>query len=179
MVDSPPAFPLDLLKSGQLLYLAPHCQGWLILQKPFFAELIGPGAAVGGSFDLQCRAIYPIGDIQFCVPDHYDKQRRAFHRRLEYTKAIQAMLLETSPLRRATQLVEQLCQWIGSEEAQQVPIELAAHLVGVFPHNLELAWQYHLAECASEADSCDRESRLETLNCSAAVYTEPCQVSQA
>jgi hypothetical protein len=120
--------------------ISPDCTGSLILQKPFYAEFVGPGAIVGGSFDIQCQSIYAIGNVQFVSSPNEEQRRTAFQRRVEYIQATQSILLEESPLRRAKCLFEQLCVWIGTDQTLEIPRELGARLAGVFPKSIEMAW---------------------------------------
>jgi hypothetical protein len=140
MSQSSSSLPLQLLSSGQILMISPDCTGALILQKPFFAEFVGHGAIVGGSFDIQCQSIYAIGDVQFISSPNEEQRRAAFQRRVEYIQAMQSILLEEAPLRRAKRLFEQMCDWIGTDHTLEIPREIGARLAGVFPKSIEMAW---------------------------------------
>ncbi len=153
--------PLTLLKSGQLLALTPDCPGALFLQKAFYTEFVGPGAAVGGNLDVQCTAIYRVGNVRFCVPETYEERQQAFRKRIEYIARLQELMLVDAPLRRAGLVINQLGQWLGLQEAQKVPNELIASLVGLLPRNVEFARQqsvgssaqaFDLAQLANSAD---------------------------
>ncbi len=125
--------PLQLLTSGQLLALAPDCQGWLLIQKPYFAELVGPGAAVGGSFDVRCTYVYVIGKVRFQAPTTPAERRQAYQQRIHYIERLQEIAAEPSPLRRACSMVHQLYEWCGMDEVNRIPSELIALLIGVLP----------------------------------------------
>ncbi|WP_052128631.1 hypothetical protein [Neosynechococcus sphagnicola] len=148
MLETSSSLPLQLLGSGQLLSLSPHHQGWLILQKPFYTEFVGPGAAIGGSFDVQCKSIFAIGDVQFVAPTTLAEKKQAFQVRINSIQLLHELMQEISPLQRAVLLVEQLCSMLGIGLAQEIPHELAAQLIGVMPHNLEIAWNHYL-KCQS------------------------------
>ncbi|MBW4518965.1 MAG: hypothetical protein KME16_04590 [Scytolyngbya sp. HA4215-MV1] len=138
--------PIDSLKSGQVLRLAPHCPGGLIIQKPFFADFAGPGAAVGSSFDIECKAVYAIGKIQLLPARSFDERQHSYQKRIEYTQSLTEIASTLSPLHRAHLIVNQLCQWLGIEEARKVPIELIAQMVGVLPRTVILAWRQRPAQ---------------------------------
>lgn len=138
--------PLDSLKSGQVLRLAPGCQGGLILQKPFFADFAGSGAAVGSSFDIKCKAVYAIGQIQLLPARSFHERQQAYQKRIEYTQSLTEIASTLSPLHRAHLIVNQLCQWLGVEQAKKVPVELAACMVGVLPRTIVLAWRQRPAQ---------------------------------
>ncbi|MGI0487288.1 hypothetical protein ACN4EK_17735 [Pantanalinema rosaneae CENA516] len=135
------ALPLQQLGSGQLLCIVPNFQVGLILQQPHYAEFVGVGAIVGGSFDIKCKSIYAIGKIDFSVPTTYRERQRGFQLRINYMKQQQAITAVSSPLKRACLIVQQLCSWIGTTEARQIPCHLVAQLVGVLPGTVETAWQ--------------------------------------
>lgn len=135
------ALPLQQLGSGQLLCVVPNFQVGLILQQPHYAEFVGVGAIVGGSFDIKCKSIYAIGKVDFSVPITYRERQRAFQLRMNYMKQQQAITSVISPLKRACLIVQQLCGWIGATEARQIPTDLVAQLVGVLPKTVDTAWQ--------------------------------------
>jgi len=133
--------PLQLLTSGQLLALAADCQGWLLIQKPYFAEFVGPGAAVGGSFDTRCTYVYVIGDVKFQAPATQAERRQAYQQRIHYIEKLQAIAAEPSPLSRACSMIHQLYEWCGLEEVNRIPSELIALLIGVLPSTVATARQ--------------------------------------
>jgi hypothetical protein len=130
---------LQTLQSGQLLYLTDIPGTGLILQKAFHCELIGPGAAVGGMFDLGCRSIYTLGKVSFAVPTTAAERGAAFNQRIVYVKRLQEITIAESPLRRADSILRYLDQIIGLEKMQPLPEELIAQMVGVFPSTLAMA----------------------------------------
>jgi hypothetical protein len=141
MLEQPSNMPLHMLQSGQFMMLAPEGNGWLILQKPFYAEIVGPGAMVGGSFDVQSQSIYAIGNVHFVETSSEEQRQAAFQKRVEYIQSMQPILLEGSPIKRASLLIEQLVSWIGSGATQEIPHELLSRLGGVLPHNIALGWR--------------------------------------
>ena len=54
---------LNYLQDGHLMAIAPESKGGLILCKRYHAELVGPGAAVGGILDVDCTQVITIGTI--------------------------------------------------------------------------------------------------------------------
>ena len=149
--------PIQLLRSGQLLSLTTDCYAGLILQKPFYAEFVGPGAAVGSVFDMHCTSVYTLGSVEFWVPSNRTERQEAFQKRVTYIESLQKITLEQSPLRRAFLIVGQLCQWVGTKEASQVSHELIAQMVGVLPGTVAIAWQQYIEEPSAY------ENRLELM----------------
>lgn len=142
--------PIDLLKSGQLLALKPNCQGGLIIQKPFYADFVGPGSAVGSSFDVTCTSVYAIGQIEFYAPTRYAERQQAFQKRMAYSQKLTEILLEDSPLHRAFSIINQLSQWLGADKAQKIPPELIAHIGGLLPKTVAIALQHYQANNLSQ-----------------------------
>lgn len=127
------ATPISLFQSGQLLALKPDCHGGLILHKGFYADFVGPGAAVGGSFDIKCTSVYVAGVVEFNVPETFAERQEAFKNRLNYIKLLEQIALEPSSPRRAQLILQQLCEWLGETEAHKIPRELVAKLAGLHP----------------------------------------------
>ncbi|MGB7416610.1 MAG: hypothetical protein WA902_20575 [Thermosynechococcaceae cyanobacterium] len=141
--------PIELLKSGQLLALSKDEPAGLILQKPFHAEFVGPGAAVGGMFDVQCVTIHTLGKAEFTVPENKQERQVAFNQRLEDIAIIQTLCDEV-PLRRAIALLELFRErQFALDEIQTIPNEVLAKLVGVLPSTMDIAWQHQLGSAFS------------------------------
>ena len=137
--SAPTELPLSFFKSGQFLSLAPNCRGGLILQRPFYADFVGPGAAVGSSFDVNCILVYAIGKVEFCAPRTYSERQQAFQQRMAYSQQLQDMVGEEAPLHRSILILNQLSQWVGAEEATKIPDELVARLAGVLTKTVKVA----------------------------------------
>lgn len=139
--DNPAIVPVSLLQSGQLLALKRECKGGLILQRRFYADFVGPGAAVGGSFDIDCTLIYVIGTVEFYVPSTFAERRAAFGQRMAYIEILKELVLEPSRLNRACMILDQLCQWVRTDAAIAVPDELVAQLVALRSQTVAIARQ--------------------------------------
>lgn len=134
----------QLFGSSQLFCLPCDRPVGMILQLPHYADFVGYGAAVGGSFDLKCVSVYPIGDFQFSIPETPQQRQLAFQRRLAYMRTLHRITFIQSPIQRAALMVRQLSQWLTQEEAQKIPCELIGKLIGVLPRTVEAGWQQHL-----------------------------------
>ncbi|NJK41196.1 MAG: hypothetical protein HC934_07280 [Acaryochloridaceae cyanobacterium SU_2_1] len=133
--------PLELLKNGQLLSLSAQKPAGLILQKPFHAEFIGPGSAIGGMFDLECTTMHALGTAELTVPETLNERQDAFQKRVTNIETMQKICEADAPLDRATKLLEMLCRQFCIEEIQTVSNEVLAKLVGVLPSTIATAWQ--------------------------------------
>ncbi len=149
--------PIELLKSGQLLAVTDRVTSGIILQKPFFAEYIGPGAAIGGLFDLNCVTIYTLGQAEFTAPATLEARQEAFRRRIDHIEAMQTLCQAEVPLRRATDLLDMLCDRFGIEEIRSIPNDVLAQVVGTLPSTIAMAWQkqFNLQSPADTADEYD------------------------
>lgn len=133
--------PLSLLRSGQLLAITPDSPGGLLLDKGFYVDLVLPGAAVGGWFDLDCKAIHVIGTVQFYAPATRDDRAVAYQQRMTCKNVLKRILMEPAPLRRVHQILQLLTRQFGSDELKQIPLEWIAKLVGVMPKTVQVFWQ--------------------------------------
>ncbi|MEQ9353893.1 hypothetical protein [Coleofasciculus chthonoplastes] len=123
--------PLDLFKSGQLLAIKPDCRGGLIIQKRFYADFVGAGAAVGSSFDVDCTSVYAIGEVEFYSPTTYAERQEAFQKRMEYKETLQSIVVIPAPLDRATTILHQLSLWLDAKLISEIPSAWIAQLAGV------------------------------------------------
>lgn len=142
---------LDLFKSGQWLALKPECRGGLIVQKSYYADFVGPGAAVGGSFDVNCTSVYVIGEVEFYAPTTYTERQDAFQKRVSYLKKLSEILSVHAPIHRACLIIRQLCLWVGVNQSRSIPVELIARLGGLMPQSVALAWQHLSTKHSAQA----------------------------
>lgn len=149
--NSASELPLSFFKSGQFLCLSPECQGGLIIHKSFYADFVGPGAAVGSSFDVNCTSVYAIGKVEFCVPATYSERQQAFQQRMAYSQQLQDIVGEEAPLHRSILMLNQLSQWVGAEEVTKIPDELVARLAGVLTKTIKVARKTSVKATPQEA----------------------------
>ena len=133
--------PIELLKSGQLLAVVDQPGTGIILQKPYFAEFIGPGAAIGGLFDIDCVTIYTLGAVEFTVPATVDERQDAFRRRIADIETMQMLCQSDVPLVRAIDMLNTLCSKFGVDEVRNIPTEVLAKAAGVLSGTIVMAWQ--------------------------------------
>ncbi|MEQ8963821.1 MAG: hypothetical protein RLP02_38940 [Coleofasciculus sp. C2-GNP5-27] len=141
--SSCPSVPLNLLKSGQLLMITPDCRGALIIQKRFYADFVGPGAAVGSSFDVDCTSVYVIGEVEFYAPTTYTERQQAFQKRREYCETLQSMVMIPTPLDRAATILHQLSLWLDVNVISEIPSGLIAQLAGVLTKTVTIIRRQH------------------------------------
>lgn len=131
--------PLSFFKSGQFLSLTSDCRGGIILQKRFYADFAGPGAAVGSSFDVTCTSVYVIGAVKFSASSLYSQRQQSFQKRMAYSRRLQEIAGMEVPSKRAFWILDQLYQWVGAEETKKIPDELVAQMAGLLPKTVDLA----------------------------------------
>jgi len=134
--------PVELLKSSQLLSIGGSEGAGLIIQKPFFAEFVSHGAAIGGLFDLQCVTVYTLGDVQITVPGEKVDRQTAFQRRIEDIESMQDLCQSDSPLERGVSILNLLCERFDRQQIETIPNDVIAKLVGVLPGTINEAWKH-------------------------------------
>lgn len=135
--------PIQLLKTGQLLALAENSQAGLIIQKRYHAEFVGPGAAVGGIFDLSCTAVFTLGKVEFWVPSTAAQRSQTYQNRIACIEKMRQIIDVQSPLRRAYLIIKQLSHWYSREEVATIPEEALGKLVAVLPETVACAWRQY------------------------------------
>ncbi len=136
-VDSRRQLPLQTLQSGQLLQISPQCRGGLILRNAHFAEFVGPGAAVGCSFDIRVTQVFPIGEVQLVHPEQIATKQQAYQRRHSYMRKQQELIAEPSALKRAHNIYGFLCKHYGTKAVADISNELLANLAAVLPSTIQ------------------------------------------
>jgi hypothetical protein len=134
-----PASLLCLIESGKFLSLAPECCGAVLLQKPFYLDFAGPGAAIGSRFDRHCTAVYLIGTLKFSESITASERQLALQRRMAYAKQLEAIARMKAPFARARSIQHHLNQWLGIQEAKTIPDAWVAQLVGLQPETIAFA----------------------------------------
>lgn len=132
---------LTSLQSGQLLRITSPRSSAVIICHNHHADLAGPGAAVGGMLDIDCRRVIPIGNLGLQYPESNIDRQKAFTIRQRWIKAIQKVTVNPIPLQRAKILLVMLEKYCGLESLQNVPDEVLAQLVGVLPQTMTVARQ--------------------------------------
>ena len=132
---------LPQLRGGNLLRLAPDREGCLILCKPYQADLLGPGAAVGGVLDFDCFEAIAIGDVAVVHPQDYHERSQSLTTRHLWQSYKQKLLdCQRFPMQRAIGILNLLRQYFETDDiVQQIPDRALALLVGVLPQTIAAA----------------------------------------
>ncbi|MEC4982851.1 MAG: hypothetical protein SAJ37_13580 [Oscillatoria sp. PMC 1068.18] len=144
LITNPIVKPTQLLtslQSGQNLRITSPRGSAVIICHSHHADLAGPGAAVGGMLDTDCRRVIPIGKLALQYPEISSDRQKAFKIRQRWIQAIQKVTLNPMPLQRAKILLVMLEKYCGLVSLQNVPDEVLAQLVGVLPQTMTAARQ--------------------------------------
>ncbi|MEG4171600.1 MULTISPECIES: hypothetical protein [unclassified Microcoleus] len=129
------------INSGKLLMVDSRRRNGLILIKRFHAEFAGPGAAVGGAFDVDSQQAIPVGDFCLVCPQSPEEIQKALGIRRQWVRLMEQLTAKPTALERAHMVLTQFEQYLDSETVAQIPDEALALLVGVFPQTLRAARQ--------------------------------------
>ncbi|MBE9095276.1 hypothetical protein [Tychonema sp. LEGE 07203] len=136
-----PSEILAQINSGQLLMVDSRRRNGLILIKRFHAEFAGPGAAVGGVFDIDSGGAIPVGDFCLVCPQSPEERQKAFGIRRHWVRLTEQLTAKPAALERAQMILTQFEQYFDAEIVAQIPDEALALLVGVFPQTIRAARQ--------------------------------------
>lgn len=127
---------LKQLHDQQLLVVNSRRRNGLILYKRFHAEFAGPGSAVGGSFDVDCQRVLPVGNLSLIDPETSDERQRAYLIRRQWVRLTKQITDNPVPLQRAQMILNQFEQYFDAKTIAQLPDEAFALLVGVLPETI-------------------------------------------
>ncbi len=130
---------LAKLNSGKLLLVDSRRRNGLILIKHFHAEFAGPGAAVGGAFDLDSQEAIPVGDFCLVYPQSPQERQKAYGIRRHWVRLMEQLTAKPEALQRAQMLLTQFEQYFDAETVAQIPDRALALLIGVFPQTIRSA----------------------------------------
>lgn len=129
------------LSSGKLLLVDSRRRNGLILIKRFHAEFAGPGAAVGGAFDVDSVQAIPVGDFCLVYPESPEARQKAFGIRRQWVRLTEQLTAKPEALERAQMLLTQFENYFDVPTVAQIPDRALALLIGVFPHTIGKARQ--------------------------------------
>ncbi|MBW4593628.1 MAG: hypothetical protein KME46_12115 [Brasilonema angustatum HA4187-MV1] len=139
---------LTMLLSGKVFIVNSRRRNGLILFKRYHAEFAGPGAAVGGDYDRDCRGALPIGNLSLLNPESHEERQKAYLIRRQWIRLIKQITENQVPGQRIQKILDQFEQYFPPEMVAQLPDEAFALLVGVIPQTVA-----KLRRLGSEEDS--------------------------
>ncbi|MEL6928001.1 MAG: hypothetical protein AAFO95_05130 [Cyanobacteria bacterium J06600_6] len=124
------------LQQGKLLVVNPRRKNGLILYKTYHAEFAGPGAIIGGQFDLDVSRLLTVGKLSLITPSSSQKRKQAYKMRRQWVKLTKQIIDNPLPTERAQVILNQFEHWFDSETVASLPDEAFALLVGVLPQTI-------------------------------------------
>lgn len=132
---------INQLQNGQLLKVSGIRGNGIIIFHRHHAELAGPGAAVGGIFDIKCSRVIPLGKASIVHPQSFNERQKAYKLRQQWIRFTQNAMESAVPLQRANQLLISLYKYFDPQIIDQLPSDVLAKLVGVLPKTIAMVRQ--------------------------------------
>ena len=127
---------LSRLRKSELLIVNPRRKNGLIVYKKYHAEFIGPGAIVGGNFDVDTVNIIPVGNLSLISPENSAERRQAYKMRRQWVRLTKQIIDNPKPTERAQVILNQFEHWFDTATVASLPDEAFALLVGVLPQTI-------------------------------------------
>ena len=127
---------LSRLKARELSVVNPRRKNGLIIYKKYHAEFAGPGAIVGGQFDLSAVTVLTVGNISLVSPQDSQSRMQAYKMRRQWVKLTKQIIDNPQPTERAQVILNQFEHWFDAETVAGLPDEAFALLVGVLPQTI-------------------------------------------
>jgi len=124
------------LKTRKLLIVNPRRKNGLIVYKKYHAEFIGPGAIVGGNFDLDAVDLIPVGNLSLIYPQNSQDRKQAYKMRRQWVRLTKQIIDNPNATERAQVILNQFEHWFDTETVSKLPDEAFALLVGVLPQTI-------------------------------------------
>ena len=127
---------LARLKAQELLIVNPRRKNGLIVYQKYHAEFAGPGAIVGGQFDLGVVNLLAVGNVSLISPKDSQARKQAYKMRRQWVRLTKQIIDNPEPLERAQVILNQFEHWFDTETVASLPDEAFALLVGVLPQTI-------------------------------------------
>ncbi len=127
---------LSKLKTQELLIVNPRRKNGLIIYKKYHAEFVGPGAIVGGHFDLDAVNVIPVGNLSLVSPQNSQERKQAYKMRRQWVRLTKQIIDNPEPTQRAQVILNQFEHWFDIETVSNLPDEAFALMVGVLPQTI-------------------------------------------
>lgn len=127
---------LEQLEAKELLVVNPRRKNGLILYKKYHAEFAGPGAIIGGEFDLGVTNVLAVGGISLVSPQNSQEKKQAYKMRRQWVRLTKQIIDNPQPTERAQVILNQFEHWFDMATVADLPDEAFALLVGVLPQTI-------------------------------------------
>ncbi|MBD2311449.1 hypothetical protein H6G20_07230 [Desertifilum sp. FACHB-1129] len=141
------------LPSDSLLAISEQKKSGLILCKTYYAEFVGPGAAVSTPEAEGYTAVITIGSPILVTAQGWESRQRAYGRRIQWMRWLEKITHHSDdPQARVEKLISSFEAFFSSEIVAKIPDDVLALLVGALPQTVR-AVRPPSAESASKNDS--------------------------
>lgn len=127
---------LSRLKERELLIVNPRRKNGLIVYKKYHAEFIGPGAIIGGNFDVEVKNLIAVGNLSLISPQNSQDRRQAYKMRRQWVRLTKQIIDNPLATERAQVILNQFEHWFDAQTVASLPDEAFALLVGVLPQTI-------------------------------------------
>jgi hypothetical protein len=130
----------------------------IILCRPFYAEFVGPGAAIGNLSTQGYTLLVTIGDPDLVELSTPEALQRAYSRRIQWVQWLSKVVQQPDPIQRVEKLFTGFDAFFGSQVMVNLSDELLALLAGVLPHTvaqLRLRYQFQPISSTEVPLSCE------------------------
>jgi hypothetical protein len=124
------------LQQGELLIVNPRRKNGLIIYKTYHAEFAGPGAIIGGQFDLDVSKLLAVGNLSLVTPSNAQARKQAYKMRRQWVRLTKQIIDNPEPMERAQVILNQFEHWFDVATVADLPDEAFALLVGVLPQTI-------------------------------------------
>lgn len=124
------------LQRGDLLIVNPRRKNGLIIYKTYHAEFAGPGAIIGGQFDLDVSKLLAVGNLSLVIPSNSQTRKQAYKMRRQWVRLTKQIIDNPEPTERAQVILNQFEHWFDVTTVADLPDEAFALLVGVLPQTI-------------------------------------------
>lgn len=128
---------LALLRDRVTLVVNPRRKNGLIIYKQYHAEFAGPGAVVGGQFDLDAIQVISVGNLSLVHPQTSEERIQAYKMRRQWVRLTKQITDNPVAIERAQVILNQFEHWFDVETAAKLPDEAFALMVGVLPETIK------------------------------------------
>jgi hypothetical protein len=124
------------LQQRELLIVNPRRKNGLIIYKTYHAEFAGPGAIIGGQFDLDVSKLLAVGNLSLVTPSNAQARKQAYKMRRQWVRLTKQIIDNPEPMERAQVILNQFEHWFDVATVADLPDEAFALLVGVLPQTI-------------------------------------------
>jgi hypothetical protein len=132
------------IRGYQFRAISEHKKSGLILYKTHHAEFAGPGAAIGSPVEQNYKAIIALGAPELVSVSTYEARQKAYSRRIQWIRWLQAIIEQPDPILRAEKLLSSFEAFFDRQMIATLPDEALAALIGVLPQTMQaVRFQYY------------------------------------